>query len=52
MPSSSKCARPACTCKTVSGSQYCSEVCADAKGMAELVCQCQHPDCGGETLKP
>jgi hypothetical protein len=51
MNTPSKCARPACNCIPPDGKQYCSEICADAKGVTELTCQCQHPACQGEKLK-
>jgi hypothetical protein len=47
-----KCAHPACTCATSDNQKYCSQTCQDAKNLTELVCQCDHPGCGGETLKP
>jgi hypothetical protein len=52
MNAPSKCARPACNCIPADGKKYCSEVCADAKAVTELTCQCQHPECHGEKLKP
>ena len=52
MNAPSKCARPACNCIPADGKKYCSEVCADAKAVTELTCQCQHPQCHGEKLKP
>jgi len=47
-----KCAHTACDCVLTYGTEYCSASCADASGMAELACQCDHPKCQGETLKP
>jgi len=51
MTATSKCARPACSCVPPEGKKYCSATCADAKGMTELSCQCQHPACQGQALK-
>lgn len=41
-----KCAHPACNC-TVSeqGDKYCSTYCRDAKDLAEIECNCEHPAC-------
>jgi hypothetical protein len=47
-----KCAHPACNCVLTYGTEYCSAPCADASGMTELACQCDHPSCQGEELKP
>ncbi len=44
-----KCARPTCNCVPADGEQYCSSTCADAKGVTELTCQCQHAVCQGVT---
>ncbi len=33
------------------GKKYCSFTCADAKGVTELTCRCQHPACQGDKLK-
>jgi hypothetical protein len=52
MTATSKCAHPACNCVPQSAKKYCSETCADAKRVTELTCQCQHPACQGEKLKP
>jgi len=52
MNAASKCAHPACSCVPADGKEYCSATCADAKGLVELTCQCQHPKCQGEALKP
>jgi hypothetical protein len=50
MAKTEQCAHPACSCTAAEDSKYCSEVCADAKGMTELACQCKHPVCQGTTL--
>jgi hypothetical protein len=47
-----KCEHPACSCMASEGKSYCSTSCEDAKGLTELACQCQHPGCRGERLKP
>jgi hypothetical protein len=47
-----KCAHPACSCVPAENHTYCSQVCQDAKNVTELVCQCDHPGCRGEALKP
>jgi hypothetical protein len=52
MTTTSKCARPACNCVPEEGQRYCSATCADAKHVTEIACQCQHPACQGEQLKP
>jgi hypothetical protein len=52
MNTTSKCGRPACNCTPTDGKKYCSVVCADAKTVTELTCQCQHLECQGEKLKP
>jgi hypothetical protein len=52
MNAASKCAHAPCNCVPSHGERYCSEPCADAKGITELACQCQHPACQGEKLKP
>jgi hypothetical protein len=52
MNPTTKCARPACNCVPATGQKYCSETCSDARGVTELTCQCQHPACQGEELKP
>jgi hypothetical protein len=52
MSESKKCAHPACSCIAPAGKAYCSASCEDAKNLTELVCQCQHPGCRGEQLKP
>ncbi len=52
MNTTSKCAHAACNCVPAEGNEFCSDVCRDAKGMTELVCQCQHSDCQGKALKP
>jgi hypothetical protein len=49
MNSPEKCARPACNCIPAAGKKYCSAVCADAKAVTELTCQCKHSEC--ETLR-
>ncbi len=51
MNATPKCARPGCSCVPADGTKYCSPVCADAKNITELTCQCQHPKCQGEALK-
>lgn len=51
MNAAPKCAHPACSCVRVDGKKYCSATCADAKGMLELTCQCQHTACQGAQLK-
>jgi hypothetical protein len=51
MKPTSKCAHPACSCLTGEGKKYCSEVCADARRVTELTCQCQHKECEGAALK-
>ena len=52
MNATSKCAHPACNCQPADGKGYCSDSCANAKGIVELTCQCQHPECQGQKLKP
>ena len=52
MISKSKCAHPACNCIPDYAEKYCSATCADAKDLTELACQCDHPVCRGEALKP
>ena len=52
MNQTSKCKHPACNCLSLDGKKYCSETCADARGMLELSCQCQHPACQSKELKP
>ena len=52
MTTPSKCAHPACNCIPPNGKAYCSESCADAKRILEITCQCQHPGCQGQKLKP
>jgi len=47
-----KCAHPACSCVPPEGETYCSTTCEDSKSLTELACQCQHPQCRGEYLKP
>ena len=51
MQSSTKCAHPACNCVPADGTKHCSTACADAKGMSQLTCQCQHQDCQRKGLK-
>src|SRR5665213_1814603 len=51
MTATSKCARPACNCVPPEGEKYCSAICGDAKGMAEITCQCQHAACQSQALK-
>lgn len=48
-----KCARADCNCVPADGKKYCSETCADAKGVTELTCQCQQsrvPEPGIESV--
>ncbi len=47
-----KCAHPACGCVASDHQKYCSQTCQDAKNLTELSCQCDHPGCRGEALKP
>lgn len=51
MTAVTKCAHPPCNCVPADGKKYCSEPCADAKGVTELTCQCQHAACQGQALK-
>jgi hypothetical protein len=51
MNTPSKCTHPACNCVPADGKKYCSDTCSDSKGLLELTCQCQHPECQGEALK-
>jgi len=51
MSTTKQCAHPACSCTVPDGKTYCSESCELAKGLTELTCQCQHPQCRGEELK-
>jgi hypothetical protein len=51
MSTTNKCAHPACSCVVPEGKHYCSESCERAKGLTELTCQCQNPECRGEQLK-
>jgi hypothetical protein len=51
MKSSTKCAHPACNCLAADGTKHCSTACADAKGMSQLTCQCQHKDCQSKGAK-
>lgn len=51
MNATSKCAHPACSCERADGKKYCSQTCADAKGLLELTCQCRHTACLGAQLK-
>ncbi len=51
MNATTKCAHPACNCVPANGKKHCSATCADAKGLLELTCQCQHPECQGKELK-
>jgi hypothetical protein len=51
MPSSKKCKHPSCSCQVPDGESYCSTACKDAKGLMDLTCQCNHPQCQGEELK-
>ena len=51
MTATTKCAHPPCNCVTADEKKYCSQVCADAKGVTELTCQCQHPVCQSQALK-
>jgi hypothetical protein len=52
MDTKKKCAHPACNCVPPEGKSYCSTSCEDAKSRTELACQCQHPQCRGEQVKP
>lgn len=52
MNAPAKCAHPACNCVPAKGQEFCSEVCRSAKGMTEITCQCQHPECQGNGMKP
>jgi hypothetical protein len=52
MNSTTKCARPACNCMPADGKKHCGESCADAEGLLEKTCQCQHSGCQGHKLKP
>jgi metallothionein len=52
MSDKKKCAHPACSCIPPEHHVYCSQNCQDTKSMTELVCQCDHPGCQGEALKP
>ena len=47
-----KCEHPACSCIVPKGKSYCSTSCEEKKSLTELACQCQHPECRGEQLKP
>jgi len=51
MTTKSKCAHPACNCMPPYAEKYCNAVCADAKNLPELTCQCDHAVCRGEALK-
>lgn len=52
MDKTKKCKHAGCGCAAPEGKDYCSEVCKDAKSVIEITCQCRHPQCGGEQLKP
>jgi metallothionein len=52
MTEAKKCAHPACNCVPAEHHKYCSQTCQDAKSLTELVCQCDHPGCRSEALKP
>lgn len=52
MTPTAECAHPARNCVPANGESYCSETCADAKRIIEIACQCQHPTCQVEQLKP
>lgn len=51
MATSKKCKHPACSCQVKDGEDYCSAACHDARDTTELVCQCNHPGCAGESLR-
>jgi hypothetical protein len=48
----SKCEHPACNCIPADGETHCSAACSDAAAIVEITCQCQHPGCQGQELKP
>jgi hypothetical protein len=47
-----KCAHPACKCTVADDGpfgDYCSEHCREAGDIAEIECECGHPECNRET---
>jgi hypothetical protein len=52
MTATNKCAHAVCSCIAPENHKYCSQTCQDAKSVTELVCQCDHPACSSEALKP
>ncbi len=40
-----KCAHKICQCQARKGDKYCSQFCADSKGVTTLQCDCGHPSC-------
>jgi hypothetical protein len=48
MAKTKKCAHAVCTCQVPEDGEfgkYCSEHCRDMAEMAELRCECGHPEC-------
>jgi hypothetical protein len=44
-----KCENPACSCIPQKGESFCSPRCEAAKGTTEIMCQCGHPGCRGDS---
>jgi hypothetical protein len=44
-----KCANAACTCIPPAGQKYCSSHCEGMANKTEMMCHCNHTNCGGQS---
>jgi hypothetical protein len=44
------CKHPTCTCEIPEDQDYCSQICQDAQGLIELICECGHAACVSEEM--
>jgi hypothetical protein len=44
------CKHPTCTCPIPEYEDYCSQICKDAQGLIELICECGHDSCVSEEI--
>ena len=50
MSDAKKCSNPACSCIPPDGKKTCSAHCESVKGTTEVMCDCGHPRCKGDTV--
>ena len=52
MADTTKCKHELCSCTVSDGKSYCSPACEDSKNRTTIACDCNHPGCSGEAVKP